>query len=255
MRAHKFLSTKYWSVVALPSLTSCVHCSSGSLMPKALSMAKAMSRKSRLSIPRSLIAWLSGVIESRGISQVSAIILAMVSNVEDIGNSLIIGKNRTTPRRAARTPLRASQDERPDPRGPASRSAARIAKQTPRFNGEVPAAGDRSLPASGRRRLDLRAAHPAGEHAILVTAHRCNRVGEPQRDSDHSHDDDEHGAVYQHAPAIFLRRFRRVSVIGQLGRLWRMRRLLRKPQHAVLSAGLGLAHHLRHSERGSNPSG
>jgi hypothetical protein len=29
------------------------------------------------------------VMESRGISQVSAIILAMVSNVEDIGNSLI----------------------------------------------------------------------------------------------------------------------------------------------------------------------
>src|SRR5262249_34539642 len=33
MRAHRFLSTKYSSVVALPSLTSCVHCSSGSLMP------------------------------------------------------------------------------------------------------------------------------------------------------------------------------------------------------------------------------
>src|SRR6185437_14709713 len=104
MRALKFLSTKYWSVVALPSLTSCVHCSSGSLMPNALSMAKAMSRKSRLSMPRSLMAWLSGVIESRGISQVSAIILAMVSNVEDIVNSLIEGKilaiarTRATPR-------------------------------------------------------------------------------------------------------------------------------------------------------------
>src|SRR4051812_44174618 len=90
MRALRFLSTKYWSVVALPSLTSCVHCSSGSLMPKALSMAKAMSRKSRLSMPRSLMAWLSGLIDSRGISHVSAIILAMVSNVEDIGNSLIV---------------------------------------------------------------------------------------------------------------------------------------------------------------------
>src|SRR5450631_4395288 len=89
MRALRFLSTKYWSVVALPSLTSCVHCSSGSLIPKALSMAKAISRKSRLSMPRSLMAWLSGLMESRGISQVSAIILAMVSNVEDIDNSLI----------------------------------------------------------------------------------------------------------------------------------------------------------------------
>src|SRR5215467_687166 len=84
MRAHRLSSTKYCSVVALPSLTSCVHCSSGSLMPKALSMAKAMSRKSRLSIPRSLIAWLSGLIVSRGMSQVSAMILATVSNVEDI---------------------------------------------------------------------------------------------------------------------------------------------------------------------------
>src|SRR5499427_1223863 len=89
MRALRFLSTKYWSVVALPSLTSWVHCSSGSLIPKALSIAKAMSRKSRLSIPRSLMAWLSGLMESRGISQVSAIILAMVSNVEDICNSLV----------------------------------------------------------------------------------------------------------------------------------------------------------------------
>src|SRR5579864_5861278 len=89
MRALRFLSTKYWSVVALPSLTSCVHCSSGNLMPNALSMAKAISRKSRLSMPRSLMAWLSGVMVSRGISQVSAIILAKVSTVEDIGNSLI----------------------------------------------------------------------------------------------------------------------------------------------------------------------
>src|SRR5215471_9101410 len=89
MRALRFLSTKYWSVVALPSLTSWVHCSSGSLIPKALSIANAISRKSRLSIPRSLMAWLSGLMESRGISQVSAMMLATVSNVEDIGNSLV----------------------------------------------------------------------------------------------------------------------------------------------------------------------
>jgi len=36
-----------------------------------------MSRKSRLSIPKSSIAWLSGVIVSRGMSQVSAIIVAI----------------------------------------------------------------------------------------------------------------------------------------------------------------------------------
>ena len=89
MRVHRFCSTKYCSVVALPSLTSCVHCSSGILIPKVLSIAKAMSRKSRLSMPRSLIAWLSGLIVSRGMSHVSAMILATVSNVDAIGKSLI----------------------------------------------------------------------------------------------------------------------------------------------------------------------
>src|SRR5207344_2453813 len=83
MRSLRFLSTKYWSVVALPSLTSCVHCSSGILMPNALSMANAISRKSRLSMPRSLMAWLSGLIVSRGMSQVSEMMLATVSKVAD----------------------------------------------------------------------------------------------------------------------------------------------------------------------------
>src|SRR5262249_25601131 len=84
MLAQRLLRTKYCSVVALPSLTSCVHCSSGSLIPNALSIAKAISRKSRLSIPRSLMAWLSGLILSRGMSHVSAMILATVSKVDDI---------------------------------------------------------------------------------------------------------------------------------------------------------------------------
>jgi hypothetical protein len=56
MRAQRFFRTKYCSVVALPSLTSWVHFSSGSLIPNALSMANAMSRKSRLSMPRSSMA-------------------------------------------------------------------------------------------------------------------------------------------------------------------------------------------------------
>src|SRR5947199_3722 len=56
MRSARFCSTKYCSVVALPSLTSWVHFSSGILIPNALSMAKAMSRKSRLSMPRSWMA-------------------------------------------------------------------------------------------------------------------------------------------------------------------------------------------------------
>src|ERR1700690_1176512 len=53
-------------------------------MPKVLSMAKAISRKSRLSISRSLIAWLSGLIFSRGMSQVSAMISATLSKVDEI---------------------------------------------------------------------------------------------------------------------------------------------------------------------------
>src|SRR5262245_66577896 len=40
-------------------------------------------------MPRSLMAWLSGLIVSRGISQVSEMILATVSNVEGISKSLI----------------------------------------------------------------------------------------------------------------------------------------------------------------------
>ena len=39
--------------------------------------------------PRSSIAWLSGLIVSRGMSQVSAIMLAICSNVEDIIKPLI----------------------------------------------------------------------------------------------------------------------------------------------------------------------
>jgi len=54
----------------------------------AAKMAKATSRKSRLSMPRSLMAWLSGVIFSRSISQVSAMIPATVSNVDAIPQPL-----------------------------------------------------------------------------------------------------------------------------------------------------------------------
>src|SRR5204862_56452 len=57
MRAQRFFSTKYCSAGTLPSLTSWVHRSSGSLIPKALSTAKAMSRKASESMPRSSMAW------------------------------------------------------------------------------------------------------------------------------------------------------------------------------------------------------
>ncbi|MNU08098.1 hypothetical protein D3C72_2539930 [compost metagenome] len=53
-------------------------------MPKALSIAKAMSRKARESMPRSSMAWLWGVILSRGMSQVSEMIPATVSKVADM---------------------------------------------------------------------------------------------------------------------------------------------------------------------------
>ena len=111
---------KYCSVVALPSLTSCVHCSSGILIPNALSIANAMSRKSRLSMPRSLMAWLSGLIVSRGMSHVSEMILATVSKVEGISKSLI--------RSAFRQPrwqLRLGS-ETPRGRGPVSLASGRV---------------------------------------------------------------------------------------------------------------------------------
>src|SRR5436305_14725358 len=50
-------------------------------------MANAISRKSRLSIPRSST-WLSGLMFSRGMSHVSVMILTTVSNVVDIAKSL-----------------------------------------------------------------------------------------------------------------------------------------------------------------------
>src|SRR6476620_12483442 len=134
MRAQRFFSTKYCSVVALPSLTSWVHCSRGNLMPNALSMAKAMSRKSRLSISRSLIAWLSGLMFSRGMSQVSAMISATLSNVVDIGIALWSRNgwgDGPARRKQART-LRAPQVD------------ALIAKDAAEFNGGANPAAIRS---------------------------------------------------------------------------------------------------------------
>src|SRR5215468_5897058 len=129
MRVHRFCNTKYCSVVALPSFTSCVHCSSGILIPNVLSMANAISRKSRLSMPRSLMAWLSGLIFSRGISHVSVMILATVSNVDDIGKSLI---DRTFQERAE--PVVSRLGSPLGPPDPQLKSAARIANGEREFN-------------------------------------------------------------------------------------------------------------------------
>src|SRR5499427_8375510 len=129
MRVQRFCRTKYCSVVALPSLTSCVHCSSGILMPNVLSIANAMSRKSRLSMPRSLMAWLSGLIVSRGISQVSVMILTTVSKVDDIGESLDGQRGFDE-----HTEPAAISDAGPRGADPPLTSTARIANGTGEFN-------------------------------------------------------------------------------------------------------------------------
>src|SRR5580704_11179906 len=77
-------------------------------MPNALSIANAISRKSRLSISRSLMAWLSGLMFSRGMSQVSAMISATLSNVVDIRPALFgHGKDGRRPQPGACKPDRA----------------------------------------------------------------------------------------------------------------------------------------------------
>src|SRR5262249_6320202 len=84
MRVHRFCNTKYCSVVALPSLTSWVHCSSGNLIPKALSMANAMSRKSNPANPQTLEGLPSRFMVMPGVSHGSAMMLATVSKVQDL---------------------------------------------------------------------------------------------------------------------------------------------------------------------------
>src|SRR5579872_7060806 len=66
---------------------------------------------------------------SRGISQVSAMILAMVSKVEDIGNSLIC-KDLWRPRRIPRPAPSGHPDQASRPR----EIGARIAKRGRKFN-------------------------------------------------------------------------------------------------------------------------
>jgi hypothetical protein len=85
MRALRFCSTKYCSVLALPSLTSW-SLLSGSLMPNALSMAKAMSRNQ--AVDAQIVDGVAlGLDRVARVSQVPAMMLATVSNVEDIGKS------------------------------------------------------------------------------------------------------------------------------------------------------------------------
>src|SRR5215475_2380022 len=213
MRAHRLSSTKYCSVVALPSLTSCVHCSSGSLIPKALSIAKAMSRKSRLSIPRSLMAWLSGLMESRGMSQVSAIILAMVSNVEDIGNSLVdlefwqVGGQRaracaTAPNsyfrwQAIGSPYSEAQGQ-VQWRRPLSRESAYW-----QLSGARVPVSHKLPPVFGR--FDRRASATSRKHTVLILAHRGHGIGKPNSCTDQSNHENKYRYVYNHAVSIIVR--------------------------------------------------
>src|SRR5262245_52438894 len=102
-----------------------------------------MSRKSRLSMPRSLMAWLSGLIVSRGMSQVSEMILATVSKDEGISKSLIGHAFRATAADVFAIAGRIAP-ERPIPR---EMSAARIAKRQRKFNGAARARKFRRLKA------------------------------------------------------------------------------------------------------------
>src|SRR3954453_6514763 len=196
MRSARFCNTKYCSVVALPSLTSWVHFSSGILIPNALSMAKAMSRKSRLSMPRSSIAWLSGVMVSRGMSQVSAIISATLSNVEDIIKPLIsVDKWRKGATGEGPCP-----ETRPVPHPV---SGARISEPRPEFNGGGrrlfrPREGIAGLWPSGSRRRDAGAGPPAHQHAILGLAEVCDAHGKPDADGRQRHRKRESGEVCEH---------------------------------------------------------
>src|SRR5690349_13624703 len=73
------------------------------------------------------------------------------------------------------------------------RSAARIPKRAGGFNGAPVWRGKLSapwsLPAPRRTGIDVRAAVPAGEHAVLVPAHVGHRVGKPERRADQPQDD------------------------------------------------------------------
>src|SRR5579875_2590803 len=112
-------------------------------MPNALSMAKAMSRKSRLSMPRSLIAWLSGVILSRGMSQVSEMIPATVSNVGDVIKiSLGDGAAITSAARPSQGAGRLAAGGEPVRRLPLPPASRGLRPVTRHEHVAVPAAGD-----------------------------------------------------------------------------------------------------------------
>src|SRR5215831_20886149 len=193
-----------------------------------------MSRKSRLSIPRSLMAWLSGLMESRGISQVSAMMLAMVSNVEDIGNSLVIWDGKRT----ANAPKPRAIAPHPHVQG--RQSAARIAKHRGKFNGGGPLATLAAwrefalLDGLGRTHicaqrvspaffghLDRRAPAPSGQDAVLVLAHRRHCVSQPDSSADQRGDNKERRDVHDHPVAVVVGAFAAFipgEVLDRIGR-------------------------------------
>lgn len=157
-------------------------------------------------------------------SQVSAMILAMVSNVEDICNSLVdlefwqAGSQRAQARATA-----------PDPHF-YGKTTARIAKQGGEFNGSGHLAGNPTfggfgwkMPGNGWSRLpavlaelDRRATTAPRQDAILVLPHRRHCVGKPDPGTDKTRHENECEEVHDHPVPVIVRRLSAL-ILGQIG--------------------------------------
>src|SRR4029079_18608680 len=149
--------------------------------------------------------------ESRGISQVSAMILAMVSNVEDIGNSLVDLEFWPAGGQCARAPRHSPQStlSRQTVGCPYSEAGRRVEWRRPfsSISGLHRPQGTehqgRGLPAV-LCHLDRRAAAPPGKDAILVLAHRGPCVRQPKASSDQSDHKNECDDIHDHAVAVIV---------------------------------------------------
>src|SRR5207342_2647990 len=150
--------------------------------------------------------------ESRGISQVSAMILAMVSNVEDIGNSLVdlefwpAGSQRAlAPRHSPQSALLrqaigcpySEAGRRVQWRRPFSAiSGLHWSHGTGHQTGGLPAV---------LCHLDRCATATPGKDAILVLAHRGHCVRQPKAGGDQSDHKNERNDIHDHTVAVIVR--------------------------------------------------
>src|SRR6185312_8849096 len=150
--------------------------------------------------------------ESRGISQVSAMILAMVSNVEDIGNSLVDLEFWPAGGQRARAPRHSPQSAllRQAIGCPYTEAGARVQWWRP-FCADFRlawASWNRPRPSGLPTVLchfHRCATTASRKDAILVLAHRCHRVRQPKPsddERDHKHKCDH---VHDHAVAVVVR--------------------------------------------------